>query len=536
MSEQEKTFKELRKALSPAIKGPKTNAVLEALSYPVSNLVHNAKAVNDQLYIVTAEDRYLDQLMSARGLRRPESLGLSDEIFREIGIEIGSRKQVRSLINSLLSIVFGEEYVQANIDSNFAEPYQLEDGDTLVISFDDQEPITIIFKSEQFANIGTASAQEVADAITKEIRRLGVTGAATIVAEDSGNRVRLISQTPGPSSSVIVLGGKAQNQLKFDNIVPITGAVDTEWTVTPTPSGNTRITWVGGSNPQIGYLNVGDYANIYGTAFDPDNRGTFTIVAVKSGVVTEAYFEIENPISVEQAIAFAQGDVDAILFFKASRKTLNNKLAFASVYQTEARLLELFVPATTKVVRRSNVGASYLQEEIPSPEGIFGPYLWDETVGFLIGEEECNTAQVVDGNAEGLIFVDNASEIPDDQGYLIFEWGHTNQEGPVPYIGRPSSNSLTINPTYKFKKTHPVGSNVSYVTQNTPYIVSSGGLDYQFTLTDEVSGRIYAIELTELVKATGIQLVITVLYPSDLGIGKGGTEYSEISKIFGEDS
>jgi hypothetical protein len=50
-----------------------------------------------------------------------------------------------------------------------------------------------------------------------------------------------------------------------------------------------------------------------------------------------------------------------------------------------------------------------------------------------------------------------------------------------------------------------------------------------------VSGRIYAEELIELVKATGIRIAITILYPNDEGYGKWGTENSEIKVIFGPD-
>src|SRR5690606_13461652 len=104
MSKQEDVKKNLRKHLNPAIKGTKTDSILEALSYPLSNLVHNAEAVNDMIYVVTSEGQYLDQLLASRGLNRPENVGLSDEIFRQIGIEVMNRKQVRSLINNLLRI------------------------------------------------------------------------------------------------------------------------------------------------------------------------------------------------------------------------------------------------------------------------------------------------------------------------------------------------------------------------------------------------------------------------------------------------
>jgi hypothetical protein len=223
------------------------------------------------------------------------------------------------------------------------------------------------------------------------------------------------------------------------------------------------------------------------------------------------------------------------MFYRLSRKTLNSKRSFACMYQTEARLLELFVPATTKVVRRQNEGASYLQEEVSSPENIAGPYIWDTSKGYLIGEEQCNTTQIVNGDSESIISVDNSSEIPDDNGYLVFGFGTEFEEGPVPYISRPSSNSIIINPTYNFKHTHAIGTNISYISKNSPYIPEADGTDYPFYLTDEVSGRIYAEELVELVKATGIRLVVTVLYPNDEGFGKWGTDNSEIEYVYGPD-
>jgi hypothetical protein len=533
MSRREDTEKNLRKYLNPAIKGPKTNDILNALSYPLSNLVHNAEAVNDMIYVVTAEGQYLDQLLGSKGLNRPENVGLSDEIFRQIGIEVTNRKQVRSLINNLLKIVFGDEYVSATIDSNFAQPFALEDGDSLTISFDDLEPVTVFFETSQFANINQATAQEVADVITKEIRRLGKRGSAIALDDGTDVFVRLISQTAGPSSTVKVVGGKAQNQLRFDRLVPTSGLFNTQWTVEKQPNGNIRMIWTGGPSPSIGLVNINDYVNIYSTSFSEQNRGTFTIVGVKGGLIGEAYIEIENPIGVNEIVL--QGFVDGVMFFTPVRKTLNNKLAFAAAYQTENRLLEIFVPATTKVVRRSNIGASYIQDDTPSVDGGYGPYLWDITKGYVIGEENCVSTQVIDSSVESIVFVDDSSKIPDDQGYLIFGFGTAKEEGPVPYLARPSANSLIINPTYNFKFVHEIGTDISLVQQNSVYFPAQDGSSFPFYITDEVSGRIYAEELVELVKATGIRLIVNVMYPLDTGFGKYGTEFSEITKIYGPD-
>jgi hypothetical protein len=60
------------------------------------------------------------------------------------------------------------------------------------------------------------------------------------------------------------------------------------------------------------------------------------------------------------------------------------------------------------------------------------------------------------------------------------------------------------------------------------------GLDYQFYITDIVSARVYAENLIKDVVAEGIRLSITIIYPSDVGLGKAGTPESEVKTVFGE--
>lgn len=528
----QKEKQRLRQYLNPAIRGPNTDAVLESLAKGAAHLIQNVEAVNDNIYIVSASGRYLDTLLAGRGLSRPENVGLSDDIFRQIGIEVSTRKQIRDLVLSILEIMYGEEFTRATGHTTELEPYALEDGDTLQLQFDDGEAIEIVFSSSQFSNINTATAQEVADSITKELRRLGRTGAAFAKDDGLGGYVVLISSTIGPASSVKVIGGKAQNKLKFDSIRPTTGLASTQWTLTQESGGVIRATWSGGANPSIGKVRKGDYVNIYGTSFNIANRGTFTVTNVQGGLIGNAYIEFLNPNGIAETVV--QGNNEAILFFNPSRSTIISQLTYATAYQTESRLLEVFIPATTKVVRRNRKGAAHLHENEPSGAQL-GPYLFENSKPFIISGEECNTTQVVDANSGIVIEVDDSSLIPDTNGNLVFGFGTSKEEGPVPYIARPSSNTLMINPSYKFKNTHPANTNISLVAQNYVYDVRTDGSDYAFYLTDIVSGRIYAEELIKLVAATGIRLVITVLYPGDVGLGKAGTEKSEKYYIFGPD-
>lgn len=524
----------LRAYLNPSIRGPNTDAVIEALAQGAAHMIHNVEAVNDQLYIVKAQGRYLDQRMADRDITRPDNVGLSDEVFRDIGIQISNRKQVRDLMLNILRIMYGEEFTRATVISAELEPYALQDGDTLSIEYDDQEAVEVTFRTAQFSNIAAATAQEVADAITKEIRRLGRTGSAVQKDDGLGGFVQIISETDGPASSVRVVGGRAQNELKFDQIRPTSGQPATQWTFTLIAGGTVRATWSGGPDPSVGKVKKDDYVNIYGSAFNINNRGTYNVTKVQGGIVNQAYFEFENANGIAQVTA--QGTVDGMLFFNPIRATIVSKKNFATLYQTESRLLEIFMPATTRVVRRDRQGSAHLHDAGPSGEGNEGPYIFDPSKGYIIGGEEANTTQEINSNSSMIIPVDNASDIPDTPGGLIFAFGTSTEEGPVPYIARPSSNLLVVDPSYRFQNVHPPGTNVSLVAQGYAFEPAKDGTDYPFYITDIVSGRIYAEELINLVAATGIRVVITILYPEDIGLGKFGDEVnSEKYEIWGSD-
>jgi hypothetical protein len=531
-------YKRLRKYLNPSIKGPEVDAILYALATMSRGLVHNVEAVHDQLYIVSAVGKYLDQRLADYGIIRPASVGLSDEIFKEIGIEIINRKQVRDLIHLLLRTMYGEEFTNASIQANTFEPYALQDGDDLILSVDDGDPIIIKFTSDQFSNIGAATAQEVADAITKGIRKLDLTGSGVAKDDGLGGYVTLFSDTSGPSSTIKVLGGRSQNEFKFDAIRPTSGDASTQWTIEQQPGGTTRATWTGGADPNIGKVKVGDYTNIFGSAFDDNNKGTFNVLAVKGGTVGNAYVEYDNPLGLNETQL--QGSADGFLFFNPERKTLNSKLRFAAAYQTESRVLEIFMPAVTKVVRRDRQGAAHLHDPedpnyVPNDGTFPGPYIFDLSKPYVIGDVATDNNDELNSGSNNVIQVTDSSNFPDEQGTLVFGFGTSHEEGPVPYIARPSNNSLMISPAYKFKKVHPAGTDISLIIQNSPYIPDKDGTDYPFYLTDSISGRLYAEDLIKTVAATGIRLVITILYPSDVGLGKYGTPYSEKVEVWGDD-
>jgi len=321
-----------------------------------------------------------------------------------------------------------------------------------------------------------------------------------------------------------------------------------------------------------------------------------------------------------------QGSANAVLFYNPVRKTISSRLSYAAVYQSQGKLLQIFLPAATKVIRRGRIGASHLHDpprgsfqfdsntiagdqfsitstvtlvagidfsisgnaqatavsladainNIPGldatvgvnsvsvfngslsntltmtfigtgsivasgPEGDplslepdqEGPYIYDLSQPFTVSNVGTILNQNLDGSMSRVITVEDSSLFPDEQGNIMLGYGTQKQEGPIPYISRPSSTTLLISPAYIVKKLHLDGTDVSLVAQKAPVNISRDGLDYPFYITDVVSGRIYAQDLINSVAATGINIVFTVLYPGDIGLAKWGTQYSEISYIWG---
>jgi hypothetical protein len=360
-------YQKLRSFLNPAIKGKNVDSVLSALATGTGYLVQSVEQVNAQLFITTASAQYLDLLLAQYNILRPPSVGISDEIFREIGLQVKNRKQVRDLIENLLNAIFGDQFTKAYDSSTMVEPYDLSNGDTLIIQFDGGSPITIPFQTGNFVDIHNATAIEVADAIVSYLTSQNLTGSATIANNGLGNYVQIFSSTLGPRSSVSVLGGSAQNVLVFPSTVPAGGNASTQWTLSTQSDGKIRFTWSGGANPNLGKLAPGNYVNVYGGGFaSSSNIGTYTILDNAGGLVDEAYFDIYNPIGTTGIIT--QGTDSAVLFFNPVKSTVQSNEYYAALYQTETNVVQIFLPATTRVVRRGRIGSAHLHDP---PRGTF---------------------------------------------------------------------------------------------------------------------------------------------------------------------
>lgn len=357
---------DLRKFLNPAIKGPNIDAVLAGICYGDSVRLQIANSAFDQLFIPSASGVYLDRRVSNIGIKRPTGVGMSDTDFRDLAVVIDNQKLTREAILETLEVYYGKETVKASATS-IDEPFTLVDGDTLNITFNYNENVTILFQASAFKNIATASALEVETFINNKLIDLGSTArASTSFNTTTGkNRVKLYSGKRGLASSVKIVGGRAQEALAFPLALftNLGGSPYQTWNITldTVDVGNVIFTNINSTKYDFNNLLDGDLVYIYGNEFTASNNiGTFAISNVKvyySGSNLIQSFEIVNPFGTASS-GLAQTNFADLQFFRPINNTLYTQLRRVIVTK-QANTLDIIIPATTQIVSRTPQSAAY---------------------------------------------------------------------------------------------------------------------------------------------------------------------------------
>lgn len=270
-------------------------------------------------------------------------------------------------------------------------------------------------------------------------------------------------------------------------IQPLAGAVRS--------SGVTTITTVGNHNLIAGQLIAVERVN--DSSFD----GTFNIIAVGANTLT-----------------YAQNASNDLVFFTPIKSIIQELPRYASIYEVNPYEVVVFMPATTAIVKRTLIGSWHVHNS-NTDTSFVGSYTYDVTTGFPISAVSTKlTTDIFEGQLLTVGFGSNTLEFPDDSGFLVFDYGTANQEGPVRYLGRPSSGSLLLDPSYKFKKSHVTGSDVTLLINRTPYVPTTDGTDYPTYVTGTVTGRIASEDLLQKLVASGILLTIIIVYPQSKGL------------------
>ena len=350
-------FETLQKFFSPALVGDNWNHLLAAMATGDDYVVATAQAGFDQLFVASASGSYLDRHGADSGTPRPAGIGMSDDQYRRLIINARTDQLTLEALLELVEICYGEDSTRAFVKATVSQPYSLEDEAYLKLRIDERDDVTIRFASNDFQDITAATALEVAAVITRTCEYFGVNcyAVAKLDADTGLTAVKIYSGALGLRGSVRVLGGKAQNVLRFPTDIATTQDITTEWVVSAgSEAGRALFAWNGlGTDPSLWMVHVGDVANVFGSGFADGNQGAFEILEVNG-----TSFEVYNEQMAAQAMA--QLAADDIVFYRPTNHNIYHSLHPAIVAQPDRFDLDVLLPATTDIVARDAGTAAYM--------------------------------------------------------------------------------------------------------------------------------------------------------------------------------
>jgi hypothetical protein len=451
-------------------------AIIQSLADEYERRQELSVAVNNQLYISTSSDVYLDKNLTSVVVR-PAELGVDDLAFRKLGIQLKATKQISEAVHAILETFYGEESVRAYTTCANPAPYFFEPGDDLIISLENGEKFTITVSPQDFVNIQQATAKEVADLITRAIRARGLKGyAQEFLDVDTGNRfVRIFGGARGPYSFVQIHGGRVQNEMEFPEIrdtnLPVNNTV---WEITRTSGQTHRFRWVSGSKPLLENVLPGDSSLIYGNGFESVGiAGTFEVTDVSPAgavpAINSGWFEITipnfaglrttppgqlpapNTPPIFYSFTVAQTSYNDLKFFLPKRNTPYGQTRYALAWEPDSNKLKVYVPATTKVVKRDLIGSAHLHLLYPETtfNGSFGSSTNIEAKVQVINDRAIRYRQAGYDHygTGGTLSYLNPNLIEVDIDYVFRENGYTTVVTSTPH-GLPTVPSSVPNLFY----------------------------------------------------------------------------------------
>ena len=149
--------------------------------------------------------------------------------------------------------------------------------------------------------------------------------------------------------------------------------------------------------------------------------------------------------------------------------------------------------------------------------GIVGPYVWDLSAAFVLSELTSGIqAPISAGQNVRTLIIDDVNNIPNEENFVIFDYGTEFQEGPVRYLFKPTDSTMQMDPAYIFQYDHAVGSSVTVIRNRGPITMSGLGTEYAPYITSPAVAREVLQDLIKEVKSVGIFLEFLIRYPEQL--------------------
>lgn len=337
-----------------------TQALLKAIDVSDEKLIQLIRAVVDQLFLSTANGKYLMQLGEQEGFTMPANSGLDIRAYRVlVPLMVSAPKQVRRTIDEMLQAFYGTDRTRPSVTATVPEPYNLVDGDDIIVETE-SGMIDLGILSSQVSDITNVSAAEAA-AVINTLQDLYQ--ADIKVERGTGQRyLRFTSKAEGASAFIRIAGGTLQNVMQFPILRETAQEAGTTWNVSKEQSYTdiTRFTWDGnGTNPKVFLTKPGDIMTVRGLVDGTDPlsllNGSYEIL--ESGY---DYVIVRNTRFNQTTGTIVQPLNNTILFTGSDRSLLFDQPEYALSAETEFNSATVSVPAIPPLARRFLSGSAHL--------------------------------------------------------------------------------------------------------------------------------------------------------------------------------
>jgi hypothetical protein len=340
--------------------------LLKALAEGDAFIESQVEAVRDNLLVVTAKGKYLERLGSLYGVTKGTAVGVQDDDFRKLIPVLGmSPKQISHTIQQIVDVIYGPYASHANTTCSAPEPYNIKSGSKLSFLVDGDQ-IDIYFKETDAINLASATAQELATAISDRSNGR-ITGSVVSNVRTGENFVNARSNAIGTQGFIQVLGGDAQTALRFPEIRPTIYDIAT-WDITRFSGTDEMVfTVAGGQSPNLRSAGVrkGDFVTIrLDSGFAEGNTGTFPITFVE-----ENSFRIKNGNGVVES-GVTQIHIDDFIFYRPDVANILLAARPATVLQTAPKELTVLLPVTSPIVKRTLKGGHHFHGGLSVVTGV----------------------------------------------------------------------------------------------------------------------------------------------------------------------
>ena len=210
------------------------------------------------------------------------------------------------------------------------------------------------------------------------------------------------------------------------------------------------------------------------------------------------------------------------LEFNLTKKELRDQDQRVMIYEIRPNEVVVEIPAVVPALRRTLKGSHHFHADSTIEPGI--PCIWEGSFFFDprgISSSFTVTSQnaqievpIQKGNILTNVIVDDTSKIIDQDSFVVFGWGTSQEEIPIRIRGIPNSKTILIDPSHIFAFDHPVGSYVNVVSTLTNFQPAIDGSDLPIYLTSPSTARTAVEAILQSLAAAGVILNFVVLAPT----------------------